>query len=129
MIDIVRRVPRAVYHFLTDPDDRARYRRNLAAGLAEDGHVVIGTFAQDGPQSCSGLPVARYSPDTLAEQFAGFDVVAAEREEHHTPASRMQPFTLVAAWFPAWTTRYGLTVAPSTYRCPTRRASPGFPGR
>jgi hypothetical protein len=84
---------RAVFHFLTEPADRDRYREVLRAGLAAGGSAVIGTFAEDGPQSCSGLPVARYSPATLAEQFPGFDVVDVEREEHHTPWDAVQPFT------------------------------------
>jgi 2-polyprenyl-3-methyl-5-hydroxy-6-metoxy-1,4-benzoquinol methylase len=84
---------RAVYHFLTDPEDRDRYWRVLDAALADDGHVVIGTFAEDGPVFCSGLPVARYAAAALAEQFAGFDVMATDREEHHTPSGRVQPFT------------------------------------
>jgi hypothetical protein len=84
---------RAVFHFLTEPGDRDRYRQVVRAGLAAGGSVVIGTFAEDGPQSCSGLPVARYSPAALAEQFPGFDVVEVEREEHHTPWDAVQPFT------------------------------------
>jgi hypothetical protein len=84
---------RAVFHFLTEPADHDRYREVLRAGLAAGGSVVIGTFAEDGPQSCSGLPVARYSPAALAEQFPGFDVVDVQREEHHTPWDAVQPFT------------------------------------
>jgi 2-polyprenyl-3-methyl-5-hydroxy-6-metoxy-1,4-benzoquinol methylase len=84
---------RAVFHFLTDPADRDRYRRTLAAALADHGHLVIGTFAEDGPQSCSGLLVARYSPGRLAAEFAGFEVVDAVREEHRTPWAAVQPFT------------------------------------
>ncbi|NUO61296.1 MAG: class I SAM-dependent methyltransferase [Hamadaea sp.] len=84
---------RAVFHFLTDPADRDRYRRVLAAGLAPGGHVVIGTFAADGPQSCSGLPVARYDADQLAAQFPGFEPIESAREEHHTPWDSVQPFT------------------------------------
>lgn len=59
---------RAVFHFLTDPADRAAYLRTLAAALAPGGHAVIATFAEDGPERCSGLPVARYAPDTLARE-------------------------------------------------------------
>jgi hypothetical protein len=84
---------RAVFHFLTDPTDRDRYREVLRAGLAAGGSVVIGTFAEDGPESCSGLPVARYSPAALAEQFPEFDVIDVKREEHHTPWDAVQPFT------------------------------------
>lgn len=84
---------RAVFHFLTDVGDRDRYRDVLDRALRTDGGLVIGTFAEDGPQTCSGLPVARYSPDQLGREFGGFEVVATRREEHHTPWDAVQPFT------------------------------------
>jgi hypothetical protein len=82
---------RAVFHFLTDPADRDRYRQVLHRALAPGGHVVIGTFADDGPTQCSGLPTARYSFDELAAQFPGLDVVNTVMDEHHTPAGGVQP--------------------------------------
>jgi SAM-dependent methyltransferase len=84
---------RAVFHFLTEPQDRDRYRAVLGRALAPDGYLVIGTFAADGPTSCSGLPTARYDPDELAAQFPELHVVRVARQEHHTPAGRTQPFT------------------------------------
>ncbi len=84
---------RAVFHFLTDADDRDRYRAVLRQALAPGGHVVIGTFAADGPTACSGLPTARYDPSELAEQFPDLRLIRATREEHHTPNGRIQPFT------------------------------------
>jgi hypothetical protein len=84
---------RAVFHFLTDPADRDRYRRVLRRALIPGGYVVIGTFAADGPTHCSGLPTSRYAPDQLAAEFADFRVVRELREEHHTPAGHIQPFT------------------------------------
>lgn len=83
----------AVFHFLTEPADRDGYRAALRQALNPGGHVVIGTFAADGPTHCSGLPVSRYSPDTLAAQFADLDVVEARRVEHVTPGDTIQPFT------------------------------------
>ncbi|PWU47909.1 SAM-dependent methyltransferase [Micromonospora globispora] len=84
---------RAVFHFLTTAEDRARYLDILRAALDPDGYVIIATFAADGPTSCSGLPVARYSPQQLAEQFPRFTVVRAQREDHRTPGEVIQPFT------------------------------------
>ena len=84
---------RAVFHFLTDPAERDRYRQVLDTNLADAGHVVIGTFAEDGPQSCSGLPVARYSPEALAAQFPDLQILDVRREEHRTPWASVQPFT------------------------------------
>ncbi|MBV1851808.1 class I SAM-dependent methyltransferase [Catellatospora tritici] len=101
---------RAVFHFLTAPADRDRYRRVLEAALAPHGQAVLGVFAPDGPQTCSGLPVARYDAQELAAQFPGFQVEQVEREEHHTPAGHVQPFTWLrlrraeqhgATWAPA----------------------------
>jgi len=88
---------RAVFHFLTDPADRRRYRDLLAAALAPGALVVVGTFAADGPRSCSGLPTARYAPEDLAAELGdGLQVVAERREEHRTPSDAVQPFTWLA---------------------------------
>ena len=60
---------RAVFHFLTDPADRAAYVRQVMKAVRPGGHVIVATFALDGPEQCSGLPVARYSPDQLHGEF------------------------------------------------------------
>lgn len=84
---------RAVFHFLTDPADRNAYRNALAAGLRPGGHLIIATFALDGPDMCSGLPVQRYSPETLsAELGEGFELVETVTETHRTPAQKDQRF-------------------------------------
>ena len=62
-------------------------------GLIADTHDDPAGFAVDGPTHCSGLPVSRYGPDTLAAQFADLDVVEARRVEHVTPGDTIQPFT------------------------------------
>ncbi|HVL84166.1 MAG TPA: class I SAM-dependent methyltransferase [Pseudonocardia sp.] len=88
---------RAVFHFLVDPAHRAGYRALLDLALAPRALVVIGTFAQDGPEQCSGLPTVRYSPEELAAELGdGLAVVATRREEHRTPAGHVQPFTWLA---------------------------------
>ncbi|RZT85647.1 methyltransferase family protein [Pseudonocardia sediminis] len=85
---------RAVFHFLTDPADRSRYAELAAAHVDPGGHLVIGTFAADGPDRCSGLPVIRYGPDALAAQFRpAFDPVTARDEHHRTPWGTDQHFT------------------------------------
>lgn len=84
---------RAVFHFLTEPADRAAYRERLAAALRPGGQAVIGTFALDGPERCSGLPVMRYGPEELtAELGPSFRLVEAVRESHVTPAGKTQSF-------------------------------------
>ena len=84
---------RAVFHFLTDPTDRDRYVSAAIAALSPGGVMVIGTFAPDGPEQCSGLPTARYDVGELADVFAGFRLEHSEREEHVTPWATVQPFT------------------------------------
>ncbi len=89
---------RAVSHFLTEPADRARYWQLVRDHVAPGGHVVIGTFAEDGPTMCSGLPVARSSAaGLLAELGDAFEVVTTEREVHVTPAGGDQSFSWVVA--------------------------------
>jgi len=85
---------RAVLHFLTDPADQATYAATAARAVAHGGVVVVGAFAPDGPDACSGLPTAQWDADGLATLFAdGFAPVHAEREEHVTPAGVVQRFT------------------------------------
>jgi len=87
---------RAVFHFLTDPDERDAYVRTVTGAVRSGGSLVLATFAPDGPEVCSALPVLRYGPDELSSVLAdGFEPVQHEREEHVTPDGRVQPFTWV----------------------------------
>ncbi|MGL3105878.1 class I SAM-dependent methyltransferase [Bradyrhizobium sp. BR 1432] len=84
---------RAAFHFLTDPRDRAAYVERLRSALAPGGHVIIATFAPNGPEKCSGLPVQRHdSASLLAELGAEFELIEARRETHHTPWDSTQAF-------------------------------------
>jgi 2-polyprenyl-3-methyl-5-hydroxy-6-metoxy-1,4-benzoquinol methylase len=84
---------RAVFHFLTDARDRAAYVRQVAKAVKPGGHVIVATFAEDGPTQCSGLPVVRYTADGLHAEFgARFELQRHVREMHHTPAGRIQSF-------------------------------------
>jgi 2-polyprenyl-3-methyl-5-hydroxy-6-metoxy-1,4-benzoquinol methylase len=88
---------RAVFHFLTQPEDRAAYLATLAAALRPGGHAILSTFAEDGPDRCSGLPVVRYAPDALAAAIAAIAPgllrpVAATRHLHRTPTGVGQRF-------------------------------------
>ncbi len=87
---------RAVFHFMATADDRDAYLRTVRAAVAPGGHVVVATFAADGPTQCSGLPVARYDAPGLAAAFGdGFRSVRSEREVHRTPGGSRQAFTWV----------------------------------
>lgn len=84
---------RAVFHFMVAPEDRQAYRATLLRTLKPGGHAIIGTFASDGPERCSGLPVQRYDPPELAAELgATFQLVESAREEHVTPGGKMQRF-------------------------------------
>jgi 2-polyprenyl-3-methyl-5-hydroxy-6-metoxy-1,4-benzoquinol methylase len=84
---------RAVFHFLTSETERAAYRKNLEAALANGGTAIIASFNLDGPERCSGLPVQRYSPQTLsAELGSRFRLIQHRSEAHHTPAGKVQQF-------------------------------------
>lgn len=84
---------RAVFHFLVGSEERARYVEHLRDTLKVNGAAVIATFAPDGPDKCSGLPVVRYSPDTLAAELGdGFALIESRRHPHVTPSGMVQPF-------------------------------------
>jgi hypothetical protein len=79
---------------MVTPEDRGAYLESLRHTLRPGGQLVLGTFAADGPQKCSGLPVMRYSPSALAEALGPeFRAVETARDLHVTPAGRIQPFT------------------------------------
>lgn len=87
---------RAVFHFLTDPADRERYMAAMRRSLKPRAHVVVATFALDGPARCSGLDVARYDAATLHAQFGDdFEPLDSRRETHITPAGAEQRFTWI----------------------------------
>ncbi len=84
---------RAVFHFLTDPVDRHAYVERVMHAVRPGGHVIVATFAEDGPEKCSGLPVMRYQAETLHAEFGdAFLLVEHEKEAHHTPFGTVQQF-------------------------------------
>lgn len=86
---------RAVFHFLTEPEDRARYAAVAAAAVRPGGTLLMATFAPDGPTRCSGLEVARYDPEALARALGeAFALTRGFGDVHHTPAGGEQRFTV-----------------------------------
>ncbi|MXQ07957.1 methyltransferase domain-containing protein [Alphaproteobacteria bacterium GH1-50] len=84
---------RAVFHFLTEQADRDAYIERLERAVRPGGHAIIATFALDGPERCSGLPVQRYSPESLGRVLGpGFERVADQAHLHSTPSGRAQSF-------------------------------------
>jgi len=84
---------RAAFHFLVDEADRASYLDRLHRGVRAGGHAVIATFALDGPEKCSGLPVQRYDPASLGRTIGpAFELIAQEPHRHVTPWGATQSF-------------------------------------
>ena len=84
---------RAVFHFLTEPEDRQKYIQQLRHALSPGGAAVISTFSPEGPLRCSGLDVCRYSAQTLREELGtGFRLVESRPENHLTPSGTTQAF-------------------------------------
>ena len=84
---------RAVFHFLTDEGDRRTYVELASRTLPSGGHLIVGTFALDGPPKCSGLEVCRYDVATLGEELAPeFSLVRQIGHTHTTPAGKLQKF-------------------------------------
>jgi len=84
---------RAVFHFLTDPADRARYVAQVLASVKHGGYVIVAAFGLAGPLQCSGLEVVRYTPAALHAEFgAPFRLIRHETEIHHTPTGGEQEF-------------------------------------
>jgi hypothetical protein len=87
---------RAVFHFLTEAEDRARYVAHLRTAVKARGTVIIATFALDGPTRCSGLPVCRYDAASLgAELGEGFTLTDTVADAHRTPSGKTQSFIYV----------------------------------
>lgn len=84
---------RAVFHFLTEPAQQDAYLAALKSGTRAGSTVVMATFALDGPEKCSGLPVQRYSPASIAARLGvGFELIDHAAEVHPTPWGAEQRF-------------------------------------
>lgn len=84
---------RAVFHFLTEPAARRRYVDMVRSSVKPGGHVIVASFASDGPEMCSGLNVCRYEPETMHREFGdAFTLLSSTRETHQTPWGAEQKF-------------------------------------
>jgi len=86
---------RALFHFLAGAGEISAYVTVATSAVKPGGFLILATFAPDAPEKCSGLPVHRYGAEKLAAQFPAFALVESRREEHRTPAGKIQPFTCV----------------------------------
>jgi 2-polyprenyl-3-methyl-5-hydroxy-6-metoxy-1,4-benzoquinol methylase len=84
---------RAVFHFLTEPADRAAYAARVRDAVRPSGHVIVGTFAPDGPERCSGLPVMRHDAASIGAVLGdAFQPIESRRHDHRTPGGNIQHF-------------------------------------
>lgn len=84
---------RAVFHFLTAPEDRKAYVLTAQRALKPGAHMIIATFSPEAPPKCSGLDVVRYTSSSLSREFAdNFELVEALEQEHRTPSGVRQPY-------------------------------------
>lgn len=84
---------RAAFHFLTAPEDRVAYAQRVLRAVRPGGHVIVGTFALDGPERCSGLPVVRHDAESIGAVLGpSFKLIETRRHEHQTPMGGSQKF-------------------------------------
>lgn len=84
---------RAAFHFLTEAADRTAYAERVASAVPAGGYVIIATFAPDGPERCSGLPVQRHDAASIGAVLGSdFELVDTRRHDHQTPGGSMQRF-------------------------------------
>ncbi len=84
---------RAVFHFLTDEDDRKKYVELVKKSLKIGGHIIVASFGLNGPKKCSGLDVVQYSPDSMHSEFGDkFKLISSFNETHETPFDTTQEF-------------------------------------
>ena len=84
---------RAVFHFLTDAEDRRKYVQIAMRSLKVGGHIIVASFGLEGPRKCSGLDVVRYSPESMHGEFGDqFRLVRSVKESHETPFGTTQEF-------------------------------------
>jgi SAM-dependent methyltransferase len=84
---------RAAFHFLTEPKDRAAYAERVSSAVRSGGHVIIGTFAPDGPERCSGLQVIRHDAASLSRMLGSeFALTESRPHVHKTPWGSTQRF-------------------------------------
>jgi SAM-dependent methyltransferase len=84
---------RAAFHFLTEPKERVAYADRVFRAVRPGGHLIIGTFASDGPERCSGLPVVRHDAASLSGMLgSAFELMDYQRHAHQTPMGTTQRF-------------------------------------
>jgi 2-polyprenyl-3-methyl-5-hydroxy-6-metoxy-1,4-benzoquinol methylase len=89
---------RAVFHFLTEPDQRRAYVERVKKTLKPGGSLIVSTFGPSGPEHCSGLATMRYDASSLTSEFGDrFRLVESSLDLHETPSGAVQQF--LSCWY------------------------------
>jgi ubiquinone/menaquinone biosynthesis C-methylase UbiE len=84
---------RAVFHFLTQPEDIKAYATNAAKGIKSGGILIVGTFSENGPLKCSGIEIKQYNELTMKAVFENdFEPIVCKEHLHTTPSQSQQHF-------------------------------------
>ncbi len=84
---------RAAFHFLTDENKKSKYVEIASGAIKQDGHLVLGTFSDNGPKKCSGLEICQYNPNSMAALLGNtFNTIRCFTEDHKTPFNTIQNF-------------------------------------
>lgn len=84
---------RASFHFFTEANDIEQYKNNVIANTNQNAHLIIGTFSEEGPLKCSGLPITQYSLEKMEAVFGeDFELENCFTEDHETPFDTIQNF-------------------------------------
>ena len=87
---------RAVFHFLTEKTQIDKYKSLVRNVITPGGHLIIGTFSENGPNKCSGIAITKYSIQELSDLFSdSFTVENSFQESHSTPFNTKQEFSFV----------------------------------
>ena len=85
---------RAAFHFLTTDVEVQQYVQTIKDSVAPGGFVILGTFSENGPDKCSGLPIRKYSIGQMQKLFSeGFISMSCKNVDHETPSGKRQNFT------------------------------------
>ncbi len=84
---------RAAFHFLTDQTEISNCLATISRCIRPGGYFIIGTFSENGPEKCSGLPVRRYSGQSMEDLLDGsFTKIKCFTTDHRTPSDKIQNF-------------------------------------
>ncbi len=84
---------RAVFHFLTQAEERVKYKKALLSSVVSGGYAMIAAFSIGGPKQCSGLNIVQYDADKIRKELEGtLEWVEEVIETHLTPNGKEQLF-------------------------------------